>query len=88
MNGYAARVQIQRMSDGKRKVVSVQEIIGMEGDVVTMQEIFRFERAGIDADGRVLGQHRATGVRPKFLARAEEHGIHIPPDLFRSEGRA
>ncbi len=81
-------VQIQRMSDGKRKVVSVQEIVGMEGDVVTMQEVLRFERAGVDADGRVLGHHRPTGVRPKFVTRAEEYGIHVPPDLFRGDVRS
>src|SRR5258706_5042826 len=57
-------IQVARHSDGKRRVVSVQEILGMEGDVVTMQEIFKFERTGIDADGNVLGRHRATGVRP------------------------
>jgi pilus assembly protein CpaF len=75
-------IQIQRMSDGRRRVVSVQEILGIEGDVITMQEIYRFERHGIDADGNVLGQHRSCGVRPKFLQRVAESGIPIPADLF------
>lgn len=76
-------IQIQRMSDGRRKVVSVQEIIGMEGDIVTMQEIFRFERQGIDGEGNVLGQHKPCAVRPKFLQRVIENGIPVPADLFK-----
>ena len=67
--------------------MSVQEIIGTEGDTITMQEIFRFERAGVDAEGRVLGHHMATGIRPKFIQRAEEYGIPIPADLLRVDGR-
>jgi pilus assembly protein CpaF len=65
-------------------VVSIQEVIGMEADTVTMQEIFRFDRTGTDAEGNVLGTHRATGIRPKFVKRAEEYGIHVPVDLFRA----
>ena len=76
-------IQVQRLSDGRRRVVSVQEILGMEGDVVTMQELFKFERAGIDEDGNVKGRHRATGIRPKFLQRVAESGIPVPPDLFK-----
>jgi pilus assembly protein CpaF len=76
-------IQIQRMSDGRRKVVSVQEIIGMEGEIVTMQEIYRFERQGVDAEGNVLGQHKQCAVRPKFLQRVVENGIPVPPDLFK-----
>ena len=76
-------IQAQRMSDGRRRVVSVHEITGMEGDVVTSHEIFRFERTGVDADGNVLGSHKATGVRPKFLRRVEEFGIQVPAELFR-----
>ena len=76
-------IQIQRMSDGRRKVVSIQEIIGMEGEIVTMQELYRFERQGVDAEGNVLGQHKACAVRPKFLQRVIENGIPIPPDLFK-----
>src|SRR5579871_6783319 len=76
-------VQVQRMSDGRRKVVSIQEIIGMEGDIITMQEIFRFERHGVDGEGNVLGAHKPCDVRPKFLQRVIENGIPIPPDLFK-----
>jgi pilus assembly protein CpaF len=75
-------VQLQRLSDGRRRVVSVQEIIGMEGEVVTMQEVFKFERHGVDAEGNIIGKHSACAVRPKFLQRAIENGIPVPPDLF------
>jgi pilus assembly protein CpaF len=74
-------IQVQRMSDGKRRVVSIQEILGMEGDVVTMQEIYRFERTGLDPQGNIIGSHRSTGIRPKFLRTAEEYGFPIPQDL-------
>jgi pilus assembly protein CpaF len=81
-------VQVQRLSDGRRRVVSVQEITGTEGDTITMQEIFRFDRSGLDAAGNVLGHHHPTGIRPKFVQRAEENGVQIPPDMFRKEGPA
>ena len=76
-------IQVARHSDGRRRVVSVQEILGMEGDVVTMQEIFKFERAGVDSDGNVLGRHRPTGIRPKMMQRVAEYGIPVPIDLFK-----
>jgi len=79
-------VQVQRMSDGRRRVVSVQEITGTEGDTVTMQEIFKFQRDGLDAAGNVLGHHQPTGIRPKFVQKAEENGVQIPPDMFRDVG--
>jgi pilus assembly protein CpaF len=75
-------VQIARMSDGKRKLVSLQEITGMEGDIITMQEIFAFEQTGIAPDGTVLGHFQATGIRPKFVDRLRVHGIEVPDDLF------
>src|SRR6266699_144280 len=78
-------IQAQRLSDGRRRVVSVQEIVGMESDTVTMQEIFRFDRTGTDPDGNVLGAHHATGIRPKFCKRAEEFGLRVPPELFRAD---
>jgi pilus assembly protein CpaF len=81
-------LQVQRLSDGRRRVVSVQEITGTEGDTITLQEIFRFERTGLDAAGNVLGQHRPTGIRPRFIQRAEEAGIQIPADMFRSDGKS
>jgi pilus assembly protein CpaF len=77
-------IQVQRLSDGRRRVVSVQEIIGMEGDAVTMQEVFRFERTGTDPEGKALGHHQASGIRPRFSKRAEEYGFHVPADLFRA----
>jgi pilus assembly protein CpaF len=76
-------IQIQRMSDGRRRVVSIQEITGMEDDVVTIHEIFRFDRRGIDSDGNVIGRHRPSGIWPKFMRRIEEYGFHSPADLFR-----
>jgi pilus assembly protein CpaF len=75
-------IQISRLSDGSRKVTHVSEIAGMEGQVVTMQDLFRFEQRGIDNDGRVLGEFRGTGLRPKFAEKFEIAGIHLAPDLF------
>jgi pilus assembly protein CpaF len=75
-------VQIARLSDGRRKLVSLQEITGMEGDVVTTQEIFKFERHGIGEDGEVLGQLIPTGIRPSFTERLRVAGIPLPADLF------
>src|SRR3954466_14327414 len=75
-------VQQSRMSDGTRKVVSISEITGMEGDVITMQEIFMFEKAGVTQEGKVVGRFRATGVRPKACDRLKASGIHLPPDMF------
>ena len=75
-------VQQSRMSDGTRKVTSISEITGMEGDVITMQEIFLFEKLGVTQDGKVIGRFRATGVRPKACERLKASGIHLPPDMF------
>ena len=75
-------VQLSRLSDGSRKVVSVQEVSGMEGDVVTMQEIFKFEQTGMDQNGKVKGRFRATGIRPKFAEKFQAMGIQIPSELF------
>lgn len=75
-------VQLSRMSDGSRKVVSVQEVNGMEGDVVTMQEIFKFEQTGVDLNGKVKGRFRATGIRPKFAEKFQSMGIQVPNELF------
>ena len=78
-------VQIQRLSDGRRRLTSLQEVLGMEGDVISMQEIFRFQRTGVSSEGDVLGRHRATGVRPKFLQKAEEWGFEIPERIFLND---
>src|SRR5262245_17101573 len=75
-------VQQTRLSDGSRKVTSVSEITGMEGDIITMQEIYVFEKMGVTQDGKVIGRFRATGVRPKCCERLKASGIHLPADMF------
>jgi pilus assembly protein CpaF len=74
-------VHTERLRDGSRKVVSVSEIQGMEGDVITMSEIFRFEQTSIE-DGKVIGRLRPTGLRPKFMNKIQEAGIMLPPSIF------
>jgi len=74
-------VQQDRMRDGSRKVVSISEIQGMEGDVITMSEIFRFEQTNIE-NGKVIGRLRPTGLRPKFMWKIQESGILLPPSIF------
>ena len=78
-------VQQARMSDGTRKVTSVSEITGMEGDIITMQEIFRFDKLGLGPDGRVLGRFVATGVRPKVCDRLLTSGIQLPAGMFEGQ---
>ena len=75
-------VQIARLSDGKRKMVSIQEISGMEGDVITMQEIFAFRQTGLTSTGAVSGHFVATGIRPHFVERLHVHGVELPETLF------
>ena len=75
-------VQVARLSDGKRKVISLQEITGMEGDVITMQEIFSFRQTGVSENGTVQGHFSASGVRPKFGDRLRASGITLPDSLF------
>lgn len=75
-------VQAARLSDGSRRVVSVTEVTGMEGDMVTLQDIFVFEKRGLSPDGRVLGRFAATGIRPKFYEKFMAAGIRLRPDLF------
>ena len=75
-------VQIARLSDGTRRVTHVTEITGMTGDVVAMQDIFIFEKLGIDVNGRVFGRFRATGVAPKFADKLKKAGIVLPPNIF------
>jgi pilus assembly protein CpaF len=70
------------MSDGTRKVTGISEITGMEGEVITMQEIFIFERMGIGAGGKVLGRFRATGIRPKCAERLAAAGMPLRADMF------
>jgi len=75
-------LQATRLTDGTRKLVSMQEITGMEGEIISMQEIFRFEQTGIDADGKVQGHFCATGVRPRFADRLRMFGAPVPEDTF------
>ena len=75
-------IQVARLSDGARKIVKVSEVTGMEGEVVVMQDIFVFEKQGLDPDGKVIGQFRASGVRPKFLDMIQTAGIHLPSEIF------
>ncbi len=74
-------VHQERMRDGTRKITKVTEIQGMEGDVITMSDIFEFEQTGIEA-GKVIGRIRPTGLRPKFIDNIEASGIHLPPSVF------
>jgi pilus assembly protein CpaF len=80
-------IQVSRLADGRRKVVSVSELTGMEGEVVTMQEIFRFRQTGMSADGIVQGRFEATGLRPRFLDQVMAHGIALSADLFRPDAK-
>jgi len=80
-------VQLERLSDGKRRVTSLQEITGMEGEVITLQEIFTLERHGIDEDGRVIAEVVPTGIRPRFAERLRLAGIDLPPVLFERNDR-
>jgi pilus assembly protein CpaF len=77
-----AIVQISRLTDGRRKLVSLQEIVGMEGDVITMQEIYGFTQTGIADDGTVQGHFCATGVRPKFMGRLRSYGVNVSDETF------
>ena len=79
-------VQIARMPDGSRKIITVAEITGMEGQVVTMQDIYRFEQRGIDTEGRIVGDFRPTGIRPQFVERFALAGIELPQDVFGAAG--
>jgi pilus assembly protein CpaF len=75
-------VQQTRLSDGTRKVTAISEITGMEGDIITMQEIFVFEKLGVNQDGKVIGRFRATGVRPKVCERLKACGVVLPTNMF------
>ena len=75
-------VQVARLADGTRKIVNISEIVGMEGEVITMQDIFLFEREGMDADGNVTGRFLATGIRPRCAERLQQHGIDLAGTLF------
>jgi len=75
-------LQLERLSDGKRRLTSLSEVTGMEGDTILLQEIFRFERRGIDADRNVIAELKPTGIRPKFMEYLSARGIELPAGLF------
>ena len=75
-------IQIARMSDGTRKLISLQEVVGMEGELITLQELFVFQQTGLDENRKVKGRFKATGVRPTFYERIAAKGVTLPPDLF------
>jgi len=75
-------MQASRFSDGSRRVTSITEVTGMEGEVVTLQDIFVFEKRGITPEGRIVGRFAATGIRPKFYEKLLSAGIRLRPDLF------
>jgi pilus assembly protein CpaF len=75
-------VQASRLSDGSRRVVNITEVTGMEGEVVTLQDIFVFEKRGVSPEGKVIGRFSATGIRPKFSEKLLAAGINLSPALF------
>ena len=77
-------VQVARFSDGSRRITHITEVVGMEQDVITLQDIFLFEKTGIAESGKVLGRFRATGIRPKFYDRLKSSGITLPPQMFQT----
>ena len=79
-------IQLERLADGKRRMTSISELTGMEGDVITMQEIFRFKKEGVDEHGKVLGRFEATGIRPRFSERLKAAGIELPNQMFSATG--
>jgi pilus assembly protein CpaF len=80
-------VQVSRLSDGRRKITSLSELTGMEGDVITMQEIFRFRQTGVNGEGQVQGRFEPTGIRPRFVDNLSSRGVTLSNDLFRPETR-
>ncbi len=80
-------IQVNRLTDGRRKITSISELTGMEGDMITMQDIFTFRQTGVDADGTVKGYFQPTGVRPRFMERLQARGITLPDNLFDASRR-
>jgi pilus assembly protein CpaF len=71
-------IQVARLTDGTRRITSISEVTGMEGETITMQEIFQFERTGIDASGKVIGRFKSNGIRPRFAERFQQYGMQLP----------
>jgi pilus assembly protein CpaF len=82
VSALTAIIQVSRLSDGKRKIISILELTGMEGDMISTQEIFRFQQTGVAPDGTVQGRFRATGIRPKFAEKVAARGAPLPEYLF------
>jgi len=80
-------LQVARFSDGTRRLTHIAEITGMEGDVISMQDLFVFERRGVSSDGRVVGFFAATGIMPNFAERLKARGIDLPPNMFEPTSR-
>jgi len=78
-------VQISRLSDGSRKVIGITEVVGMQGEVITLQEIFRFKETGFDKNRKIIGQFQAMGHIPVFIEKLERKGVNIPRDLFANQ---
>jgi len=75
-------IQVARLSDGTRRITNISEVVGMEGEVVTAQEIFAFRKSGVDQNGRVVGKHVVAGVRPLFMDQLRSCGVHLDPNMF------
>jgi pilus assembly protein CpaF len=73
--------QQQRLRDGSRRILNITEVQGMEGEMITMSDIFEFEQTGYE-NNKIVGRIRPTGIRPKFIERIEDAGIHLPPQVF------
>ena len=84
-SGINVVVQIARLTDGTRRIVNISEIVGMEGTVVTMQDLFVLERHGYDQNRKVKGLFRSTGIRPKFAEKLLGYGIELPGDMFEAD---
>jgi pilus assembly protein CpaF len=80
-------IQQTRLKDGSRKIISITEVMGMEGDIVQLQDIFVFDQTGVDEQGKVIGRLRPTGVRPRFIEKFEASAIYLPPGIFGSSER-
>jgi pilus assembly protein CpaF len=79
-------LQVARFSDGTRRLTHITEVTGMESDVISLQDLFVFERHGVSADGRTVGVFAATGIRPKFAERLKAAGLELPPNMFDQTG--
>ena len=75
-------IQVARLSDGTRRIIAISEVTGMEGETISMQDVFVYERKGIDKDGKVVGRFRPTGVRPRFAERLKVYGMQMPRSFF------